>query len=159
MVAGFDLYVSEYCLYAQRVFFSPARSNTLSRSPTRCTTPPVGLLKINVAAHVFESLYVRLGVVVRNDVGKMLMTTTKRVGIGWKVEMTEATSVRYGLQVARRSGFTNVWLDSDALNVIKAIDDQSVGISPLFLFYDDIRKLSHSFSSVFSLMLRGLEIL
>lgn len=44
----------------------------------------------------------------------------------------------YGLQIARFLGYTNVWVESDALGIVQKVKMQSKGLSPIFLLIDEI---------------------
>ncbi|XP_021859944.2 uncharacterized protein [Spinacia oleracea] len=146
VTAGFLRLVSDYRLYARKVFTPPTgMGNTLSA--TNWIPPPIGLVKINVDANVIDGVRVGLGGVIRNHEGKLLVGGTKRVDAAWGVEMDEAAAVRYGLQLARRLGYNMVWLESDALCVVNAVDSNQEGMSPLFTLLDDIRKLAKCFST------------
>ncbi|KAL8104126.1 hypothetical protein AgCh_028382 [Apium graveolens] len=54
--------------------------------------------------------------------------------------MAEVASPLFGLEIAYRLGYSRVILKSDARNVIATIKKDEAGYSPIFLFYDDIRR-------------------
>ena len=61
--------------------------------------------------------------------------------------MAEAEAARYGLIVARRAGYDDVWIESDGLAVVQAVHKDNSGCSPIWLIYSDIKLLLLSFSS------------
>lgn len=69
----------------------------------------------------------------------MLVTATKKVE-ATSPEVTEAMAVRYGLQIARRLGYTRVWVEYDAINVVQVVRDAPKGYFPVHLIYEDIKK-------------------
>lgn len=69
--------------------------------------------------------------------------------------MAEAAAARFGFQLARRFGYKNVWLEGDAINVVKKVDNAKFGFSPIFSVYDDIRKMSVFLLVLYFLMLKG----
>lgn len=146
IAAGFLKLNHDYGIYATRVLSGHTPLPPLSAS--RWTCPPSGLVKINIDAHIVSGLYVGLGVVIRGEFGQLLLTATKRLEVDWDSETAEAAATRYGLQIARRFGFENVWLDGDAMNVIRRVDKNPEGLSPICLIYDDICNLT-SFFNVF----------
>lgn len=102
---------------------------------------------MNVDAHVTDCFGVSFGVVIRDNMGQLLVAAAKRIESQWTSEVGEAGAARYGMEVARRFGFERIVLESDAANVIKAIQSKADGSAPIYLIFDDIRKLSDSFSS------------
>ena len=78
-------------------------------------------------------------VVVRDALSIVQMMATKRFKGGEDSTMAEAEAAKYGLLVARRAGYDNVWLESDALAVVHAVHKDEGGCSPIWLIYNDIR--------------------
>ncbi|XP_021734035.1 uncharacterized protein LOC110700740 [Chenopodium quinoa] len=116
LAAGFCKLVSDYDEYAKKVFLPIPQPSV--GSSMRCG-------------------YAGLGVVFRDENGGLLLTTTKRTELS-SPECIEAQAVRYALTLARRFGHRNVWVESDAINVIKAIVSRASGFSPIHIVYDDI---------------------
>ncbi|XP_021755934.1 uncharacterized protein LOC110721114 [Chenopodium quinoa] len=94
-------------------------------------------MKVNVDAHIRNATTAGLGVAVRDHQGRLIVTATKHIHHA-PPEWAEAQAVRYGLGVARRLGFRRVCVESDSLNVIKAISCPSNGRSPIYSVYEDI---------------------
>lgn len=145
VAAGFARTNEEYGTYNAKVQMPPAA--TRFRSAMAWTPPTHPNVKVNVDAHVLEGVGVRFGVVVRDSTGRLLVAAVKKLEAQWTPEMTEAGAARYGLEVARRYGFDRVVLEGDAATVINTVHNKVSGEAPIFLIYDDIRKLSGMFSS------------
>ncbi|XP_021836918.2 uncharacterized protein [Spinacia oleracea] len=144
VAASFVKMVEEHGTYIKNI--SSYRRPTMPISAMTWSCPPRGMVKINVDAHV-TATYAGLGVVVRDEVGKLMLIATKRVNGGLMPDAAEAMAARYGAVIARRFGYTNVWLEGDALAVAKAVDANTKGLSPLFLIYDDIGDIGKQFSA------------
>ncbi|KAK1367590.1 hypothetical protein POM88_033682 [Heracleum sosnowskyi] len=121
------------------------RKRIVNKSATSWSPPPAGCMKINTDAHVRDGLYVGLGVVIRNSAGQVVAVAGKKLGVRWGADCAEAAATLYGLEIARCLGHSRVILECDALNVISTIKRNVVGFSPMFLFYEDIRRLQYCF--------------
>lgn len=104
-------------------------------------------MKINFDAHIHPAQRRCLGIVLRDDEGKVILTGTRYVQASWSVEVTEAAAALYGLEVAHRSGYNHIHLEGDAISVINAISKQQQGLSPIHLIYDNISIVRSLFSS------------
>lgn len=144
MVVSFTHMVAEFITYKQKVSFFPTQAGT-SVLNAKWKPPPHGTLKINIDAHVVEGRYANVGVVVRNAAGTITLAAVKRLEGRWEVALAEAAAARYGLMVARRYGFENIWLEGDALEVVQGVRKEMEGFTPLHMLYDDIRWLLHAF--------------
>ncbi|KAK1384070.1 hypothetical protein POM88_021805 [Heracleum sosnowskyi] len=80
--------------------------------------PPVGSVKFNTDAHVPAGSNVGLGVVIGNEMGKLLVAAVKRCETT-SPDIAEALAVRYGLQVARRLGYSSIWVEKSLFNLLK----------------------------------------
>ena len=78
-------------------------------------------MKINFDAHINPAQGRRLGIVVRNHEGRLLITGTQSVQACWSVEVTEAAAGLYGLEVAHHMGYNRINLEGDVMSVINAI--------------------------------------
>ncbi|XP_021719894.1 uncharacterized protein LOC110687544 [Chenopodium quinoa] len=107
----------------------------------RC--PPQGCVKVNTDAHCPAGGLAGLGTVIRDANGSLLTVATRTHTTS--PECAEALAVRYALQLARRLGFSRVWVESDAINVVKAVHIDDGGKAPIHLIFDDIRKDSLPF--------------
>ncbi|KAL2928462.1 Formate--tetrahydrofolate ligase, partial [Bienertia sinuspersici] len=87
------------------------------------------------------------GAVIRDDNGVVSVAAVKRFAVTWKPKLAEAQAGRFGLEVAKPLGYSDVILESDSLEVVSTIINGLSEESPIFLFYDDIVALSTSFSA------------
>ncbi|XP_021736582.1 uncharacterized protein LOC110703144 [Chenopodium quinoa] len=141
-------WVADYCTYAKCVFYPHKRVGVKSNS--EWIPPPRGVLKLNVDAHVGSAGKAAVGVVGRNEEGTIILTATQPI-FQQSLEIAEAVADRYGMIIARRFGFENIWIESDSLNVISTISSSSKGYAPIFNVFDDIRHCRAGFySCIFS---------
>ncbi|XP_074283622.1 uncharacterized protein LOC141608159 [Silene latifolia] len=110
--------------------------------------PPVGFVKINVDAGVKEGEGVSVGVVSRNDRGKVLWGLSVVQDVTWEAHIAEASAVFEGLNEAARRGHTKIVVESDCLTVIDALKRKAKGKSMFSLLLEDISNLCNSFESV-----------
>lgn len=141
--SGFLRMVDDYRSYAKSVFSCPVSHNR-TISTARWSPPPMGIVKVNVDAHVIGGVMVGMGTVIRDHEGKLLVAATKRLRVDWTAEMAEVAAARQGLLLARRLGYDKVWLECDALNVVRAIDKEHEGASPILQKYTTIAFLPPS---------------
>ncbi|KAK1395821.1 hypothetical protein POM88_005684 [Heracleum sosnowskyi] len=59
----------------------------------------------------------------------------------------EAAAASFGVQVAKQLGYRKVVLETDAMNEVSDLKYEKAGLSPLFLFYEDIHMLKRSLDS------------
>ncbi|XP_021723114.1 uncharacterized protein LOC110690559 [Chenopodium quinoa] len=136
LAAGYCKLVQDYEEYASKVFKPSVQQVQGSSVVWKC--PPMGCIKANVDAYVPSAGSAGLGVVFRDDKGCLIMTATKKVELS-NPECVEAQAVRYALRLTLRFGYINLWVESDAINVINTISSHDGGLSPIHLVYDDIR--------------------
>lgn len=120
--------------------------SSMPHSATAWSCPPNGMVKVDVDAHIAAS-FVGVGVVMREDTGKVILTTTKRVHGGTMADVAEALAARYGAMLARRFGYKRVWLERDAVCVTRTVSTKIKGLSPLFLIFDDIGNIALLFDA------------
>ncbi|XP_021866523.1 uncharacterized protein [Spinacia oleracea] len=136
VAAGFVRLNEEYSLYNAKV--SGTTMSHVCTSNASWLPPPSNCVKLNVDAHVLEGNGVSFGAVIRDEEGKLLVAAVKRIGANWQPEMAEAGAARYGVELARRLGYSSVILESDSLKVVRAIKTRQEGVSPIYILYDDI---------------------
>uniref|UniRef100_A0A803N235 RNase H type-1 domain-containing protein n=1 Tax=Chenopodium quinoa TaxID=63459 RepID=A0A803N235_CHEQI len=107
--------VEDYMEYAKKVFCPATLATIGSSSVWKC--PPQGCIKANVDAHVPVAGKAGLGVVLRDEAGIIVLTATKMAELATP-ECAKAQAVRYALSIAKRFGYTNLWIESDAVNDI-----------------------------------------
>lgn len=103
------------------------------------------MYKINFDTQVGPDTSRGLGIVIRDDRGKILITGTRRVKANWSVELSEIIAALYGLNVARRLDLKNIHLEGDALNVIVALKKKIQGLAPIHLVFDSCFDVLSSF--------------
>ncbi|KAL2938532.1 hypothetical protein RDABS01_021981 [Bienertia sinuspersici] len=140
--AGFIRLMEDYVSYAHKVFKQGGHSEI--RMQTSWSVPPHGWVKVNTDAYVPNNGRVGLGVVIRDERGKVLVAGVRKIEPK-EVEMAEAQATLYGVSMARKMGFNKVILEADALRVTMAVKFLAEGCPPIFLIYDDIHKICTSF--------------
>ncbi|XP_074266278.1 uncharacterized protein LOC141588751 [Silene latifolia] len=143
--SGIVKMVAEYQGYADRVFGKTIMVTEVGGCSW--TPPAAGFIKINVDAHVVGSGVVGLGVVARDMAGRVVGIGCRRVEADWDVEVAETRAANFGLDLANRLGFSNIILESDALNVVLAVKNEVVARSPFGLCVNDVLFSLRSFSS------------
>ncbi|XP_021724891.1 uncharacterized protein LOC110692199 [Chenopodium quinoa] len=144
LATGFSKYVSDFQVYSAKVFGGRRGNGGISNSTWK--KPPAGTLKINVDAATFDDA-VGLGVVARNSHGDIVFTGARRWRGRWDSCIAEAAAIHFGVELAIRFGYRDVWCESDALNVVQKIQQKQLGYNYVFLFISSIISLSSSFSS------------
>ncbi|XP_074291398.1 uncharacterized protein LOC141618187 [Silene latifolia] len=107
-----------------------------------------GYVKINVDAGIKEGEGVDTGIVCRGDRGEVLWGVSIARTQVWEPHIAEAIAVLDGLEKAARRGIQKLEVESDCLQVIKAIRKRSDGRSIFALIIDDIVSFSYNFLSV-----------
>ena len=103
-----------------------------------------GWVKANFDANVATRTNRGLGVVIRNEHGKMLVAGVRRVFSHWSVDVCEAVAAHFGIELATRFGLNHIHLEGDSMTVVSAIENRAEGFSPIHLIYDSIFALSSS---------------
>lgn len=145
VASGYTRLVEEYCEYSKKVL-KPVGNATATGSASAWVRPPVRVVKINTDAHVPQGGKVGLGVVIRDENGTLLACGVRKIE-ATSPDIAESLAVRYGMQLGRRLGYTKIWVESDAANVVQAVLDTSKGSSPIHLVFEDIKKDSLTFTS------------
>ncbi|KAL2900792.1 Down syndrome critical region protein 9 [Bienertia sinuspersici] len=106
--------------------------------------PTLGLIKVNTDAHVCEGNYVSFGMVTRDSEGQIMAIAARRRYVRWSADYAEAAAASFVLMKAIQLGFKYIILESDAVSLVSAIKHNSGNFSPLFIFYDEIRRMKNS---------------
>ncbi|CAO2813733.1 unnamed protein product [Amaranthus hypochondriacus] len=125
--------VSEHRSYIQKIY---TVKQLCTRSFDAWQPPDTPCIKINFDAHVGSGDTCGLVVVLRDDKGNIILTSTRKIQATWNAKISEASAALYGLILARRMCHKKIHLEGDAINVINAIQKQEHGLSPLHLVYD-----------------------
>lgn len=135
LAGNFLKMVRDYKEYTVKVLMP---SDNGCPSPSHWSVPPVCLVKANFDAHIAQGGEVGMGVVIRDEDGRVLCLRVKRVAARWDATMAEAMAARYAIELAYRFGFMHLVLEGDALAVVRAVELKQIGSAPLFQIYDDI---------------------
>ncbi|XP_074302863.1 uncharacterized protein LOC141636938 [Silene latifolia] len=142
---GFTKMVADYRAYANSELY---KSRLVSDVGGNSWTPPrAGTFKINTDAHLMGNGEVGLGAVARDMAGTIIWVGSKRVLAEWEVEVAEARAAIFGLEVALARGMANITLESDALNLVKAVKNPEIARTPFGLCVEDLRISLNLFSS------------
>ena len=103
-------------------------------------SPPNGqTLKLNTDAAIeIKSRDIRLGMIVCNCHGQVLMSASKGLLIGGSSHTIEALAIWWGLQLALSTGLNTFWVESDAKGVVKSINNGPIPLSEQGLIIQDI---------------------
>ncbi|XP_074284140.1 uncharacterized protein LOC141608695 [Silene latifolia] len=112
------------------------------------TPPPREFVRVNVDAGVKEGEGVGMGLVCRDEMGRVLWGSSVVQGQSWDPQVAEAAAVLEGIKEAIRFGHKKVILESGCLTVIDALKRKAVGRSIFSLVIDDILALCTSFNSI-----------
>ncbi|XP_074304304.1 uncharacterized protein LOC141639022 [Silene latifolia] len=110
--------------------------------------PPEGFVKINVDAGVKEGDGTGLGVVCRDERGRVQWGMSEVRDQVLDPHVAEALAVYEGLQEARRRGIQHIVVESDCLMVVEALRKRTKGRSDFSLIVDDVLALCSFFTSV-----------
>ncbi|XP_074317845.1 uncharacterized protein LOC141653877 [Silene latifolia] len=122
--------------------------NTAGEVASGWEVPPADFVKINVDAGVKEGVGVSVGVVCRDERGKVLWGISMGQNLAWEAHIAEVSVVFEGVREAVRRGHSRIVVESDCLAVIEALKKKANGRSMFSLLLDDIFFLCNSFSSV-----------
>ncbi|XP_074293878.1 uncharacterized protein LOC141621060 [Silene latifolia] len=112
------------------------------------TPPPREYVKVNVDAGVKEGEGVGMGLVCRDEMGRVLWGSSIVQVQSWDPQVAEAAAVLEGVKEALRFGHTRIILESDCLPVIDALKRKAVVRSIFSLVIEDILALCNSFISI-----------
>jgi len=90
---------------------------------------------------------VRLGFVVRNEWGEILLMGVWRVPAKWGVEEAEAATILYGLTRTLKANYDRIVLESDSLRLISRLHYEKRGLAAVDLILENIRAKIISCSS------------
>lgn len=138
---------------SQKKVVVPAASNLLESPPVcSCWSPPLPCsLKINSdAACDPRGGRTGIGVVVRDEKGKMVIAKSSLKMGGLDPLSAEAYAMLVGLRSAIDFGLNNLWVESDSQLLVKAINEGGLDFAPQGSLLNDIRL------SLERLMIRGV---
>ena len=111
--------------------------------------PPSTWVKVNFDSTTFDnSSSVGLGVIIRNDMGLVMIAFTQPIPLPTSVEMVEVLAARGALCFAKNLDFNKVILEGDSEIIIKALKNGGPSSSSFGHIIKDIMVLSSSFRNV-----------
>lgn len=87
--------------------------------------------------------------VIRGANGEVLLAAVRRMQAHGFAALPEAAAAKFGLLLARNYGFPRVEVETDALNLSKAIYSKKMGWSPLNLLVEDIWLVGNNIDSFY----------
>lgn len=108
--------------------------------------PPPGVFKINVdgASSNLDGTS-SIGVIIRDCNGETIAALCKPLQAHFPAELVEVMALEQGVLLAQNLQLTRVMFESDALNVINAVNDAAIG-TPFGHIIQDIIQAQSSFS-------------
>ena len=108
--------------------------------------PPPGVFKINVdgASSDLDGTS-SIGVIIRDCYGKTFAALCKPLQSHFPAELTEVLALEQGILLAQDLQLTHVMIESDASNVINAVNDSALG-TPFGHIIQDIIQAKETFS-------------
>ncbi|KAH9666470.1 putative reverse transcriptase/RNA-dependent DNA polymerase [Citrus sinensis] len=127
-----------------------ACSETEQRVPPQTWNPPQdGFVKVNIDAAInFEKNLVGLGVVIRDDSGRVTAAAIKISKFHEDVSYAEAEAMEWGMLVAREAKVKAVIVESDSQGVVNLINNKQGSISEIYWVVSEIQKLAENFECV-----------
>uniref|UniRef100_A0A2N9HKV4 CCHC-type domain-containing protein n=1 Tax=Fagus sylvatica TaxID=28930 RepID=A0A2N9HKV4_FAGSY len=112
-----------YCLASE---FSAGLVNQLPRpAPPRClrwSPPPPGYVKVNYDGAVFlETMEAGLGVVIRDELGRPMVSLSQKVPFPGSSTAVEALALRRAMFLAIEMGFYSVIVEGDSEMLVRAV--------------------------------------
>ena len=129
-------------------FFDAATIDLLALRPTLSSCwspPPPGVFKINVdgASSDLDGTS-SIGVIIRDCNGETFAAFCKPFQSHYPAELVEVLALEQGILLAQNLQFTHVMFESDASNVINAINDSTLG-TPFGHIIQDIIQAKETF--------------
>lgn len=89
-----------------------------------------------------------VGLVVRDEVGDIMVTACYSFTTGWNVLMTEAFAVLHGLRICRDAGLLHLEMETDSLMVANALQGKGSNLNYASTFIHDALHIACSFSFI-----------
>ncbi|XP_074266841.1 uncharacterized protein LOC141590129 [Silene latifolia] len=114
----------------------------------RWQKPSPGWVKINFDAGVKERQGLRIGVVCRDEWGKVRWGWAERRRDEFEARNAEAEAVLVGLQLARRMKARRICMEGDCKELIEALQNGHIGLSDFHAVVEEILLFCRNFDSV-----------
>ncbi|XP_021643808.2 uncharacterized protein LOC110637782 isoform X1 [Hevea brasiliensis] len=112
---------------------------------TNWSFPSPQCYNLNTDASVSSLGVVGLRAVIRNDKGEVMVASVKSIFANWDPTLAEIHAIKFGLDLAIQTGFSNLQVESDALGTVDALRGSQL-ISPLHsLHVGDVLYVAYSF--------------
>ena len=126
-----------------------ARVEPVGRPPTSWQPPGPLQYKVNVDGALFEADNTTgLGVVIRNQHGRVMASLSEHILLPPTVLEVEALVARRGLELAVELGFRNIVLESDSQILITALREGSYSLSSIGHIVQDIKFIASYLSLI-----------
>ncbi|XP_021743206.1 uncharacterized protein LOC110709303 [Chenopodium quinoa] len=89
---------------------------------------------------------VGLGIVIRDNVGDLLMSAGRCVRAAMEPKLVEALAVLFGLKYAFEAGFRSLIVESDCSNIVDLLQGKTVECSASQVTVNDILALASTFN-------------
>ncbi|KAK2664583.1 hypothetical protein Ddye_003157 [Dipteronia dyeriana] len=114
---------------------------------TRWVPPDHNLYKLNCDV-ALDSIHVGLGMVIRDSLGEVLVTSAQRLVSNVSPQIAKAMAIFKGLQFAMNNGLLPVVIELDAQGVVNYINNDLDSAAELGLIIWDIKDLLQMSSSI-----------
>ncbi|KAL2930609.1 Deoxyribose-phosphate aldolase [Bienertia sinuspersici] len=114
-------------LYAHRVFGGKVKE--CFQTAAAWYKPPVGVVKVNTDAAIIEDIGVGLGAAIRDESGRLVAYGVKRLKATWTPLMAEAAAAKFGVDMALNLGYTKVWLETDAAEIVRRVQGEAMVVA------------------------------
>ena len=151
--------VDEHNLYTQRIYVGSKRMGVPSAD--KWQAPVGGFVKINTYASLSEKGQVGLGVVARDNGGRVLFATVRRHRAWWPPDVAEAKAIHLAMVWAKKQGLKEVIIESDAQVIVSRLSKNAI------YYFSDLDAILRDIISLFvqifmllvSLMSKGVGIM
>lgn len=110
--------------------------------------PEAGYLKVNVDGAMFKDVGVGMGVVIRDQEGRVIRAACQQVRQPWEVVVTEAKAIVLGLKLARQCNARLVVVESDNQQVINLVHGKKTDGAQLGMIVKEILSIISCFEHV-----------
>ncbi|XP_042974894.1 uncharacterized protein LOC122306534 [Carya illinoinensis] len=111
--------------------------------------PPEGSLKINIDGAIFDDFNkAGVGVVLRDQAGRVLVACSKSEPAVPNPEIIEATAMLRGLQFGLQWGTSKVLMETDCLFLVKALNSHSENLTEFAYVLAEIKRLMLYFQEI-----------
>ncbi|XP_010686471.2 uncharacterized protein LOC104900678 [Beta vulgaris subsp. vulgaris] len=146
--------VDDHNLYSQHIYAGSKRLGVLSAD--KWLAPVSGIVKINTDASLCEEGQVGLGAIARDNVGRVLFAVVRRQRAWWPPDVAEAKAIHLAMIWAKKQGFREVIIESDAQVIVSRLSKSAIYFSDLDAILGDIISLCTDFHAIsFSHVKRG----